>query len=83
MLQKSLTTTLEGKFRTKPVANPEAKPQKPPQDTPVATPASESLTEPETKPEDKPDTQERPLAPAEEEQGANIADLMKRLSLLK
>ena len=87
MLQKSLTTTLEGKFRTKPVANPEAKPQKPPQDTPVVTPATEPdpVTKPETetKPEDKPDTQECPLAPAEEDQGANIADLMKRLSLLK
>ena len=80
-----LLNKLEGKFRTKPVANPEAKPQKPPQDTPVATPASEPVTEPEpeTKPEDKPDTQECPLAPAEEDQGANIADLMKRLSLLK
>ena len=76
--QMRLLNKLEGKFRTKPVANPEAKPQKPPQDTPVATPASE----PETKPEDKPDTQECPLAPAEEDQGANIADLMKRLSLL-
>ena len=75
-----LLNKLEGKFRTKPVANPEAKPQKPPQDTPVATPASE----PETKPEDKPDTQECPLAPAEEEvQGTSIADLEKRLSLLK
>ena len=80
-----LLNKLEGKFRTKPVANPEAKPQKPPQDTPVATPASEPeiKPEPETKPEDKPDTQECPLAPAEEDQGANIADLMKRLSLLK
>ena len=74
-----LLNKLEGKFRTKLVANPEAKPQKPPQDTPGANPASE----PETKPEDKPDTQECPLAPAEEDQGANIADLMKRLSLLK
>ena len=45
----------------------------------MVTPTSES----EPKPEDKPDTQERPLAPADEEQGANIADLMKRLSLLK
>ena len=74
-----LLNKLEGKFRTKPAANPEAKPQKPPQDTPVATPASE----PETKPEDTPVPQECPLAPAEEDQGANIADLMKRLSLLK
>ena len=74
-----LLNKLEGKFRTKPVANPEAKPQKPPQDTPGANPASE----PETKSEDKPYTQECPLAPAEEDQGANIADLMKRLSLLK
>ena len=78
-----LLNKLEGKFRTKPAANPEAKPQKPPQDTPGANPASEPETEPETKPEDKPDTQECPLAPAEEDQGANIADLMKRLSLLK
>ena len=78
-----LLNKLEGKFRTKLVANPEAKPQKPPQDTPGANPASEPETEPETKPEDKPDTQECPLAPAEEDQGANIADLMKRLSLLK
>ena len=80
-----LLNKLEGKFRTKLVANPEAKPQKPPQDTPEANPASEPepVTEPETKPEDKPDTQECPLAPAEEDQGANIADLMKRLSLLK
>ena len=82
--QMRLLNKLEGKFRTKPVANPEAKPQKPPQDTPVATPASEPVTEPETKPEDKPDTQECPLAPAEEEvQGTSIADLEKRLSLLK
>ena len=29
------------------------------------------------------DEKERPLTPAEEEQGASIADLMKRLSLLK
>ena len=78
-----LLNKLEGKFRTKPVANPEAKPQKPPQDTPGANPASEPETEPETKPEDKPDTQECPLAPAEEEQGASIADLEKRLNLLK
>ena len=78
-----LLNKLEGKFRTKPVANPEAKPQKPPQDTPGANPASEPETEPETKPEDKPVTQECPLAPAEEEQGASIADLEKRLNLLK
>ena len=77
--QMRLLNKLEGKFRTKPVANPEAKPQEPTQETPVANPA----TEPETKPEDKPDIQECPLAPAEEDQGANIADLMKRLSLLK
>ena len=78
-----LLNKLEGKFRTKPADNPEAKPQKPPQDTPVATPETELVTETETKPEDKPVTQECPLTPAEEEQGANIADLMKRLSLLK
>ena len=77
--QMRLWNKMEGKFRTKPQNNPEAKPEEPPQETPVATPTSE----PETKPEDKPDTQECPLAPAEEEQGANIADLMKRLSLLK
>ena len=72
--QMRLLNKLEGKFRTKPVANPEAKPQ----DTPVVNP------EPETKPEDKPDIQECPLAPAEEEvQGTSIADLEKRLSLLK
>ena len=74
-----LWNKLEGKFRTKPAAISEAKPQEPQQEPPVVTPASE----PETKPEDKPDTQECPLTPAEEEQGANIADLMKRLSLLK
>lgn len=79
--QMRLLNKLEGKFRARPQANPEAKPQEPPQDTPVATPASEP--DPETKPEDKPVTQECPLAPAEEDQGANIADLMKRLSLLK
>ena len=73
--QMRLWNKLEGKFRTKPVANPEANPQEPLQDTPVANP--------EAKPEDKPVTQECPLTPAEEEQGANIADLMKRLSLLK
>ena len=79
-----LLNKLEGKFRTKPVANPEAKPQKPQQDTPVATLASEPVTEPETKPEDKPDIQECPLAPAEEEvQGTSIADLEKRLNLIK
>ena len=77
--QMRLWNKLEGKFKAKPQDNPEAKPQEPPQETPVVTPTSE----PESKPEDKPDTQERPLAPAEEEQGANIADLMKRLSLLK
>ena len=78
--QMRLLNKLEGKFRTKPVANPEAKPQEPTQETPVANPA----TEPETKPEDKPDIQECPLAPAEEEvQGTSIADLEKRLSLLK
>ena len=72
--QMRLLNKLEGKFRTKPVANPEAKPQ----DTPVVN------LEPETKPEDKPVTQECPLAPAEEEvQGTSIADLEKRLSLLK
>ena len=74
-----LWNKLEGKFKTNPVANSEPEPKEPAQQTPVANPTSE----PETKPEDKPVTQECPLAPAEEEQGANIADLMKRLSLLK
>ena len=73
--QMRLWNKLEGKFRTKPVANSETEPKEPTQQTPVANP--------EAKPEDKPDTQERPLTPAEEEQGASIADLMKRLSLLK
>lgn len=85
--QMRLLNKLEGKFKVKPVANPEAKPQEPPQETPVVNPATEPETkpetEPETKPEDKPVTQECPLTPAEEEQGANIADLEKRLSLLK
>ena len=74
-----LWNKLEGKFKTKPVANSEPEPKEPAQQTPVANPASD----PEPKPEDKPVTQECPLTPAEEEQGANIADLMKRLSLLK
>ena len=74
-----LWNKLEGKFKTKPVANSEPEPKEPAQQTPVANPASD----PEPKPEDKPDTQECPLTPAEEEQGANIADLEKRLSLLK
>ena len=77
--QMRLWNKLEGKFKVKPVANSETEPKEPTQQTPVANPA----TEPETKPEDKPVTQECPMAPAEEEQGANIADLMKRLSLLK
>lgn len=74
-----LWNKLEGKFKTKPVANSEPEPKEPAQQTPVANPASD----PEPKPEDKPVTQECPLTPAEEEQGANIADLEKRLSLLK
>ena len=68
-----LLNKLEGKFKAKPVAISE------PETTPVVNPEPE----PATKPEDKPVTQECPLAPAEEEQGTNIADLMKRLSLLK
>ena len=74
-----LWNKLEGKFKAKTVANSEPEPKEPAQQTPVANPASD----PEPKPEDKPVTQECPLTPAEEEQGANIADLMKRLSLLK
>ena len=74
-----LWNKLEGKFKAKPAANSEPEPKEPAQQTPVANPASD----PEPKPEDKPDTQECPLTPAEEEQGTNIADLMKRLSLLK
>ena len=66
-----LLNKLEGKFKAKPVAISE------PETTPVTNP------ELETKPEDKPVTQECPLAPAEEEQGASIADLEKRLNLLK
>ena len=65
--QMRLWNKLEGKFKVKPVANS----------------ATEPETKPETKPEDKPVTQECPMAPAEEDQGANIADLEKRLSLLK
>ena len=72
-----LLNKLEGKFKANLQDGPEAKPQEPPQETPVAE------SEPETKPEDKPDTQECPLAPAEEEQGTSIADLEKRLNLLK
>ena len=66
-----LLNKLEGKFRTRPVAISE------PETTPAINP------EPETKPEDKPDNQECPLAPAEEVQGTSIADLEKRLNLLK
>ena len=72
-----LLNKLEGKFKANLQDGPEAKPQEPPQETPVAE------SEPETKPEDKPVTQECPLAPAEEEQGASLADLEKRLNLLK